>query len=101
MISQLERGGCRYSQASLEAIARALGVTPAQLLSRDPSKAWDFSGNAVYDELRKKLVPDLWEKLDEMLINQVDGVIKSAERVLLVEIKVPEGKKVEVKIKKR
>lgn len=38
MISQLERGTSGYTQDTLEALAKALKVTPGDLLERDPQK---------------------------------------------------------------
>lgn len=44
-ISRIERGKQPYSQPLLEALAEALGTTPASLIMRDPTKAgsiWDI-----------------------------------------------------------
>jgi len=101
MISQLERGGCKYSQTSLEKIAKALDVRPSQLLDRDPAKAWDFTGNAKFDALNRRLTPQLQEQLIELLSNQCDAVLVSAEKILIVEAKIPERLKPSITIKKR
>lgn len=46
----LEAGKIGYTQKSLETIARALEVTPADLLSRNPLEAAPLSGDPEMDE---------------------------------------------------
>lgn len=44
-LSRIERGKTAYTQPVLEALAEALGTTPASLIMRDPSKpgaVWDL-----------------------------------------------------------
>lgn len=63
-ISQLERGDTKYTQPMLEALAKALFCTPADLVSRDPgdlSSAW-----AIHDKI-KAATPDQAKKAIEML----------------------------------
>lgn len=59
-LSRIERGKTAYTQPVLEAVAEALGTTPASLIMRDPTKPgiwdiWEQIGPAERDQAIKVL----------------------------------------------
>lgn len=82
MISQLETGRSRYSQESLEKVAKALDVEPWELLVIDPmenNNVWRyFLPPTLLDEIAEEDQP----KLIELIKNNIDTTLNWARENL-------------------
>lgn len=61
-ISKLERGATGYTQAMLEALAKALDCTPAELIQRDPNEAQPLW--AIIDQIDPRDLPQIKKVLE-------------------------------------
>jgi transcriptional regulator with XRE-family HTH domain len=81
LISQIELGRSRYSQKSLEAMAKALDCTTGQLLDVDPlatNTTLPLASSDYHRELWESFAPEHREKVKELLRNAEEGALKSA-----------------------
>lgn len=89
MITQLEKGRSRYSQASLTAIAGALKVQPWQLLRSGPSDTLEFFTTSNYEELLRQIEAEDHPKVEVMLQSNIDAALNAARRLFC---RVPDDK---------